>query len=77
MEPTPEDVKDLRAQTAAHKFLINALLIALMEKGTLAPGDVSVLIETSVASLDAAGDPFLAKVVPYIEEFSATFPSRR
>jgi hypothetical protein len=77
MDPAPDDFEDLRAQIAAHKFPITALLIALVEKETLAPSDVRVLIEASVASLDAAGEPFLAKVVPYIEEFRAAFPSRR
>jgi hypothetical protein len=74
MELTPDDFDDLRAQIAAHKFLINALLIAPTEKGPLTSSDVTVLIEASVARLDAAGDPFLAKVVPYIEEFRAAFP---
>jgi hypothetical protein len=77
MELTSDDFEDLRAQMTAHKFLNNALLIALTEKEMLTPSDVTVLIEASIASLDAAGDPFLAKVVPYIEEFRAAFPSRR
>jgi len=77
MELTSDDFEDLGAQMTAHKFLINALLIALTEKEMLTPSDVTVLIEASIASLDAAGDPFLAKVVPYIEEFRAAFPSRR
>lgn len=77
MELTSDDFEDLRAQMTAHKFLNNALLITLTEKEMLTPSDVTVLIEASIASLDAAGDPFLAKVVPYIEEFRAAFPSRR
>lgn len=45
MDFTPDDFEDLRAQTAAHKFMINALSIELTEKGPLTPGDVTVLIE--------------------------------
>ena len=53
----------------AQKFLINALLIALVDKGALNKSDVTVLIEASIASLDTYGDPFLAKVASHIEEF--------
>jgi hypothetical protein len=74
MELTPDDFEDLCAQATAHKVLINALLIALVEKGVLTRSDVTVLIEASIASLDTARDQFLAKVVPYIEEFSAAIP---
>jgi hypothetical protein len=74
MEPTTDDFQDLCAQATAHKFLINALLIALVEKEALTKSDVAVLIEATVASLDAANHPFLAKVGPYIEEFSAAIP---
>jgi hypothetical protein len=35
----------------AQKLLINALLIALVNKGALSKGDVTVLIEASIASL--------------------------
>ncbi len=38
MEPAPDDFEDLLAQTTADKFLSNALLIALVEKGALTRG---------------------------------------
>jgi hypothetical protein len=44
MEPTADDFEDLSAQAAAYKFMINALLIALVEKGTFTKSDLTVLI---------------------------------
>ena len=74
MKPTA-DFEDLHAQVTAHIFLINALLIAVMNKGALTKERRDGLIESSVASIDAAKDPFLAK--PFPTSRSSERPVRR
>ena len=72
MKPTA-DFEDLHAQVTAHKFLINALLIAVMDKGALMKerrdGPHRVFRRQHRRKRSVSGE-----TVPYIEEFRAASP---
>ena len=62
--------KDLLAQVTAQKLVLNALLITLVEKKLLDKQDVTVLLESTISSLDQHPNRFNEFISSYIREFS-------
>ncbi len=68
-----DEFDDLRAQVAAQKFMINAILIGLAEKNVFTIADVEVLVESTVASLDRLQNPNSEAVAAYLNDFRIAF----
>jgi hypothetical protein len=68
-----DELDDLRAQAAAQKFMINAILIGLVDKNVFTRADVEVLIESTVASLDHLQPPNSEAITAYLNDFRIAF----
>jgi hypothetical protein len=73
MEISRDEFDDLRAQVAAQKFIMNAVLIGLVHKKVLTTADVEVLIESTVASIDRLQPPNAEAVAAYLNDFRIAF----
>jgi hypothetical protein len=69
-----EEFDDLHARVTAQRYLMNALLIALLHKNLLANADVEVMVESTLSSMSQLNDPSGA-VAEYLEDFR--FASRQ
>jgi hypothetical protein len=63
--------KDLLAQVTAQKLMINAILIALVDKNVFSKEDVEILIEASISGLDSHKDTDQIHdlAASYVEDF--------
>jgi hypothetical protein len=68
-----EEFDDLRAQVAAQKFMMNAILIGLVDKKVFTSADVEVLVESTIASLDRFQNPNSDAVTGYLNDFRIAF----
>jgi hypothetical protein len=73
MRISRDEFDDLRAQVAAQKFMLNAVLIGLVDKKVFTTTDVEVLVESTVASLDRLQDPNSEAVAAYLNDFLIAF----
>jgi len=73
MEISRNEFDDLRAQVTAQKFMMNAILIGLVDKKVFTRADVEVLVESTVASLDRLPNPNSEAVAAYLNDFRIAF----
>jgi hypothetical protein len=73
MEISRDEFDDLRAQVAAQKFMMNAILIGLVDKKVFTSADVEVLVESTVASLDRLQNANSEAVGAYLNDFRIAF----
>jgi hypothetical protein len=73
MEISRDEFDDVKAQVAAQKFMINAILIGLLDKNVFTRADVEVLVESTVASLDHLQPPNSEAITAYLNDFRIAF----
>ena len=73
MPISDDEVDDLRAQVAAQKFILNAVLIGLVHKKVFTAADVEVLVESTVASIGRLQPQNAEAVVAYLNDFRIAF----